>query len=622
MTSFKLNQNIAEQFKLLIDDLEEVIVDTEDYYQLIYETLPEIEQNIELNRQEIAILIDYFINIEEVDAIKDLDLEGRDLESNLVSKTLAEIKKNLKEIDRLLLDQEQMDQILSLFLTTEDGRGSFSDLLELMGDIKMILEDVELISLNAIIFASKLEEDGTGFRVVSNNIHQISSVLRNEFEKITAILSQLSNWHQNFQASVTEIINRQEEVVKEQVGQVDNVFLKVRESLQTVNQILRDLMDNVTEVVAPVQDLMVQIQSQDLIRQNFENLIKSLQLIANKYQVYLELGQQNPSLERLDYIVFVRKGLELLEQLSINTFDELFMSVDQIVEGMDSLLDSLAEVEDDAQNLAEYFSVGDLVDQQEHGMIDVTFETVHNFTVGIVKSLVEIDQFVDKLSGDKKLFNDNFFKLGNSIKKVAGQVNRLNRVELLARIELARIEQRDSGVGEQIEDVVTEVVETVEQNNKLFYELKDELLTDIDEFDRIIVDNQTQINQAATEVEDSLEQLEMTNEIINQAVLALSDEIKNLKEELFEISKKIKSTESLKNKGAEVINFLQRIINLAIEEEDKNLAMLGKDSWEINDEQLQELVAQFTTYLERDVAQEFFATEDEGNSAAGELTLF
>ena len=610
-----IDAQLENDIKELVSSLDDIIADTEDYYELIYDNLPRIERNINLTKEETEILIQYFIDVADK---KDL------AEQKLISDSLKQIESNLKEINQLLLDQEDINEILNLFLEDDDSQDelSFTVLLELIEETNEVLEEVEIISLNAIIYSAKLGNEAQGFGVISNNIHDISLQLEEEFAGIRGLLDKLSQWHNQFKGNVKNIVKRQDEIAQDYITQVEDLFTSVTDSVQGINLVLKDLLNNVMEVVAPFEELMALIQGQDIIRQNLENIAKSISLVDEKHNHFLELVEGEADLEKeeaLDYIYFINKGTTLLTQLGENAFAELFKSLDEIVNKINVLSDSLEEVKNDAENLTNYFYTAET--EIEDGLVDSIFADISNFSNQFMEVLSDIKESSLKLNQSE--LENKFFQLEKGIDNVNTQLDRLNKVEVLARIELARLGSDGQDFGKQIENVVDNVIASVGDNTDSFLKLKDKLMTDLDQFDEIMKGNRQQIEQGLEEVEVSLEELEVTNDIINQAVLALYKEIESLENELNEIYDKLKQTDEIKNKGEEILDLIEKISNKAESEKDKFIAEFEIESWELENDNLKDIVNNLTTSLEIKTVDQFLEQNDEPEDGVeGELTLF
>ncbi|MGF7186306.1 putative coiled-coil protein SlyX [Desulfitispora alkaliphila] len=611
------NYNLSQKFSDIKEFLQKTIEATESYYGLIHESLPEIERNLELTDQETNILIEYFIDAEEQHMSK-----GEADTKYLVFQALEQIKSNFSEISELLLDQEQINQLLQSFLKKEESdEASFSSFLQLVKQIEESLSNVGDVSLNAIIFSSRLGEKGLAFRVVSDNIHQTAIALEEEFANISNLSFSLEEWHKKFQDSVVEIVNGQDMAIREYFNRLDGVFSSVTESIKVVSQILRDLMVNVKSVVEPFQELMVLIQRQDIIRQNMENTIKCIETISVKYEQFLQFDESVEKEKVLDYITFISKGTDLAKILGDNVEAQIISSTNGISKTTTEIAQNLQGVKEDATQLTQFF-YSDNSETNELAFVDYTFNQVFDFMEQFMDILINIRQQVDNIGFGHSDFNTNFGKMEHSMTLVKDKVGFLNKIIILARIELARMSE-GKDCGDRIEGVVREINKTVDENKNVFGQLKDSLTTELTRFEQVIGSNQEQIDKASEKVKASFAELKTANEIVNKAILALDVEIKNLQTQINTIYSKLEEKDDIIKNVKNMNNSLAEINNSASEAREEVLNKYGLDSWEEKNHELIELFKLFTSYIERQTAKEYLEYEefDEG-SEEGELTLF
>ncbi len=606
-------QNAVAKLKMLIDE-------TEHYYGIVHESLPIIERNLGLTEQEINILINYFIESGETPHTADTD------EFFLFAQVLQQVRNNFQEISALLVGQDEVNHMLGMFLGGIDKENSFQTFIELIDMIKETLSDINDISLNAIIFSSRLGDKGWAFAVVSDQILQTANFLEKEFLGIDVFLGKLNLWYGEFQNDVEGIIGNQERAIKEYIHKLEEIFGHFTVSIREINNILRNIMANVQLVVSPFQELMVLIQRQDIIRQNMENTIKCLQMLETKHETYLALSEyEGDTDKRLDHIVFISRVTGMTLKLVEGMSDQLVGSLDEISLTAKNLMEALAGVKEESQQLGAYLA-GEPSIMQGNGtmtMVDYTFNDVFVFMGEFKKVLLNIKNRVNSLTGDRSVYTENIQQVQKSLETVQDRVSLLRKIKILARIELARINQQDAAIGQKIETVIEAVDQTVSVNRNSFFTLKGHLDTDLNRFEQLISRNQQRIDNALSEVGTSLERFAAANDISSQAVLALSREISELYEKLIPVNSRLQHTVNLRQTIAELKEQFQEIADIAGEQQKKEMQHCGVVEWQEKSEELLDLYKVFTGYLERLHVKEYLQADelDEG-SAEGELTLF
>ena len=597
-------------FEGLIYQMESIIKLTEEYYEVVHQSIPVIERNMELTNQETSILITYFLE----------SGNSSDGEVFLISDTLQDIKVSFEKISDSLLGQNEIKEMLKIILASDQSELSFDSFLGLIKDVEKKLRQVNQISLNSIIFSSKLGQKGVGFAVVSDFIHQTSVGLEKEFSNINNSLEDIVNWYTSFRKVIGEIIDNQTIAVRDYIKTLDAHFLEVIRFLSQVKGILSSLIDNTDYVLTPFQELMVLIQRQDIVRQSIENTVKCLQEIDAKYQEYHTLLKRNPldKTKILDHMVFVDRGMGLVEKLAEQMGEQLNTSLEEMSQITVDMLKGLHEVKDDAQLLTEYLSPNTQLVNKE-GVVDSTFNSLCDYMAKFAIILKDISSLVQQATAS----NCSFEGIERNLEKVVKQVEALNKIKVLAKIELARMDLIHNDLAEQISLVADDVRQTVFKNYGTFITLKSNIEKDLDYFDKIIINNQKQIDLALSDLDHSLDGLGYANRLINQAISALNKEICSFYEELSEISIKIQSIQELQRATNYLINDIKSFKGQIEEQKEHIFRTFEVEEWEEKDHELLELYKYLTGYMERFTVKAFLSADelDEGTSE-GDLVLF
>lgn len=611
--------DIFSRLEMAEERLDHLIKLTEDYYQLVYDNLPAIERNIDFTEEETNLLINYFIEAHHDEQ------EDEEREEYLISQALQRIKSNFKKIREYLLSKKEIDEILEHFLGDKSRESSFDSFLQKVKEIEGTLQDVTDISFNAIIFSSHLGEKGQGFRVISDHINETSDFLEKRFLSIDSLLQGLIEWHQHLQENIEGIATGQEQAVEEYIGQADSLFSSLTTTFQEVSQILRNMINNAKEALSPFQDLMALIQRQDILRQKMENTIKALTLLKEKYSRYISMKEDERREDTLNHAVFFSRALEMMERLAMMMNESLKESIADIASTLGDLLLSLEEIRDDAKSLALYLTEEKSIQYKDEkmSMVDYSFQELFTFMSTFVEILKEISALVQKINTNTQDFSSHINSMEKELGDVQRRVGRLNKIKLLAKIELARMDQKGSNFGAEIEDIVKDINRTVEDNRSAYSTLRKDLKNDLDNFDSIIVENQRHIDQAVVEVSTSIEQLTTTNTIINQAVNALNKEIHDLYESIAQVHQDLLKTTEMDETSFELLSLIADLNRSMTKEKEEILAKYQVQEWEERDDELLEIYDLFTSYLERFSAKEYLQKDDlDEGSEEGELTLF
>ncbi|MFW5787140.1 MAG: hypothetical protein ACOCV3_02620, partial [Halanaerobiales bacterium] len=135
--------------------------------------------------------------------------------------------------------------------------------------------------------------------------------------------------------------------------------------------------------------------------------------------------------------------------------------------------------------------------------------------------------------------------------------------------------------------------------------------------------NQDKLDLSSKSIASSKEQLQITKQLIKEAIQALSSTLNSLSQQIIELNEDYFECLSLEEEANGIITVFKEINKWAISEKDKYLKAVDKDQWDKISNHLESLIEEFTSYVERKTAQEEFKDLDvDVGDKEGELTLF
>ncbi|UMZ73856.1 hypothetical protein [Natranaerofaba carboxydovora] len=660
-----LEKEIKTNLGYLVEISENLISKTDNYYSIVHETLPEIEKNIDLTNQETEILIDYFVDSQDVDDLKDASLD-----SFFVSRVLKEIKEEFEKVSDLLINKSEIDEILSNFSAIKDGeKTSFDNFLELLKEMENILLKVKEISYNSIIFSARLGTEGKGFNVISDNLRETSSTLEKNINNINSSTDELIKWHGDFKEKINDITKKRERAVEEHSEDLDENLIIILKSMKSISELLKDLIQNVKNATEPFQELMTFIQRQDIIRQNLENLIKCLHVLERKFdelqylitedtddehhktnnelydaENYNEIenqdhdygeddddeynkekqdGHQEDKQKKedriLDLITFLDRGIDLLSQLGENVKTQLENSLNDIINTSENLVENLYEVKNDSNQLSEFLAsepssqANEDVENKEReasSAVGHTFKELTESMDDFIHLLKEVKGDVNDLIDQKNSFDVNIDNLSEGLERVYKQVNFLKKVKLLSNIEVSRLDNQGKLVGDRINTIVELIQTKVNDNKNAFEKLKADLNNDLDKFDELVIENQNTINNSLEDVENSAKKVKTAKDAISSAVITLSQEVENLYNKTQVINEELKSADDIFRFTKMLTDYSKEVSNKVKAEKKRIMDYYNITEWEESDNELVSFFDQFTTYLERAKAKQFLSKNE------------
>lgn len=609
-----MTQNIKE----INEQLFQFIDQTEDIYGAIFARLPEIETEIELNAEEMEILLNYFVYNEESD--NEFDQKQQN-DAYRLAQLLNDMRDRFSNSILNMFDEKVLRKTIERFLSSKDPNEvhGLEQLMKIIQEIKEHITDIEIVSMNAIIHSTRLGDRGKAFGVISANIKDFSNQIEGQYSKIYEHSVNLSSWKDSFSIKLNHMLTYSDHLSNIKVDEFQQLFKEVFESLKIVSQLLKEANYNLEMAVQPVQDLMAAIQSQDLIKQSLESVTKCLSTIFEGLNG-LRGTHDDTRLEMLERFSFVEQIFDLSINLLFSIQEQVKESVTKVEEPILLIKSSLDDTYEESSLVAEFLS-GDR--KHDNNTIEEIFIKVKTF-------IKEFNDELITLKDDLKSFNEigsKFYTEMNDIEQqfnmIKNKVGYLQRLNILSRIELARLDGEVGAFGNEIERISERVINDVNKNELFVIDLKSTLSDDLDHFFKMLETNDEMTEVMHHTAITSLTNLDMIEELVLKAVQPAGETGKKLIEEIAYLNEKM-------NEGKELPLVLEMITNQLMEladdiraEKAELLEKAGLDDWVTKDDRLQEIIGQLTTYYDRVAASNVLEDEEfDIGAEGGELTLF
>ena len=596
---------ISKSINDLGNEIDDLIFDIEEIYTSIYEHLPQIEEEINLTLDEMNLLLNYFISSQQADD-----------ENYRITDVLHEISEQFKSNREKMVNKEELEVLTRHF--NQEGQGQEIDINTLISSIEAVqnrIEDIELISLNAIIYAAKLGEQGQAFSVIANNIIELSNQLSKLYQETLLKSKRLSQWNDNFAKELKELLSYNEELKEQQTAEFQKLFDVMFDSLNSVEKLLDDMVGNIKQALAPIGELMVSIQVQDIIKQNMEFLADVLLNLEEKISNYKSLDEKS---DRVDRIVF---GVNILELV----IDAIESVEDSFVESLYDLNSFLVQIESD---LTDFEQEGELIvdllsGDDEQGTIKEIFARVSNFIADFEANLSEFKAQIDQLTTSNDQLYDLISALEDNIEVIEGEMDFLNKLELVSKIELARIDLKNDSFAVELEDITDELTADIQENKKAVEFLKERLAEDLTSFKDLLKINRENINKMEETITSSKEKFNLIEGLVSDAITALGKNSNRLINEVYDLQEKVSAGLKVADLIAELKDKLYHLksnIKTELKNIDQEMKFAEVD---IFDEELVALLTEFERRFQGINKEEKSQIETGNeNEAEGDLVLF
>ncbi len=611
-------RTIKQRIQETTTRIENIIRDTEDIYGSIHAQLPSIEREIELTLEEMSILLECFVPSKEPG-----QHITEEAEAHALSTVLKQVQDNFTATRDELVGEKEIRDTIDLFLE-EDGEenAGVSSLLVMIEQIKGRLTDIEVVSLNAVIFSAHLGERGRAFGVISDNINSLSYQINQQYAGIQEEARALSRWNEQFREDLKSLLQQHGNISTGQQEEFQELFQTTFHSLQEISRLLEDLISNVKKVIMPVQNLMVSIQMQDIIRQNMENLSRCLGTVAEHADAY---GRPDTSLEdSLNFLSFAQKVLKLTGELVSNVENQLGESLTEMEVPLSEIQRDLDSQKEEGNILMEFLA-GDMKMREgnEPNTVRAIFNRQYQFMEGFYSELTSLKTNFAHITASNQDFHRQLSSIDSRISTIKARISFLEKLKLMTRIELARLQLEDDSFGQEIANVSDRIIEEVNANEAFMLELKQRLLNDLEKFEKMMQLNEENMEKMNQVIQNSREELKVIEDMISRGVQSLGQCMNSLIGEVQGIASNLEKGRHLPGLLQEIKTSITELESSLGQQKNSKLQKLELERWDGTSEDLQAVLNNLTTVLERRTASAVFEdVEMDVGDDSGELTLF
>lgn len=502
----------------------------------------------------------------------------------------------------------------SLFSDLNDKMSTLDRINERVSAIRADSEELEIISLNAMVISIKSGEKGRAFSCITENLKQLSARMISLSNELILDEKKLVEKNEALKTSFSTVLEAQKRVVDtRETGTSDDIVPVIREA----SNALDDMGKKAVFVKAPIQEAMSGIQLQDIIRQSIDQIILALG--------DLDISMTGTSEERLDQMTF---DIELLSICLKITHDIIF-NLDASIRTFSDNWKKVHGILDDVERIRLLFI---------STYLDALNRSGKSLPVLLEKMTGGFSEYISRIGlyqrGQRTMVRDSSMivsevkHLRTLFDTIRPIISRLQHVRITQQIEVAK-----NPAISAVKDTVEYMSDLIMKADVRVQETRKELevfISDIEELTgnySITVESDAReldgIKQEKTQFFNRMKtyQEELSSSIVNFRVYP--DSFQSLCSETDALLADLEGTrKSMNVVHAEIETILEDLRS----RRNALMAENGIGSWEIHNDRFKALVEQFTITSHKEAAGKIGGFDVDGTGLdsveSGDVTLF
>lgn len=550
--------------------------------------------------------------------IQEIDATGTNGHSNAAFEEFSHIQ---KELQQLLKQQEELLTKNMAFLNSirtknADLFTSFTENMHLLDDVQQIIlgikdgsEEMEVISLNAMVVSIHSGKAGQAFSYITSNLKEMSLRLITQSEALFTCRSSIQESLADFQEQIqaTDSVNEDSEkrITDSNEGMLD-ASNRITDKLSTI-------IERAKEVKHPIIKAMEGIQMQDIIRQSLDDVLIAISKITEPDVNAEPIAQLEQYTANVRLATISARCLSRIQEKldnSINTFTTNQMAANQILYDINDTVESFSNAGENSDNELKQLKKRMIEAVDDFERFSTLFKSYQTIQSKVMEAVNNIQHDVANMS---KVFS-GFMPI----------TTMLNYVAIAQRIEVARNEAIASikDTVEHMSNIIETTKEDVNTAQKKLSDYTDAVTQEISVFlerstaDRInfnTVDEQKQAYSSALEsAYDKLTSSVRSVTIYTPEFFKNYNRIDELMGSLMELSSKLtEATDSVNE--------------LLINNEAKRTEVMqanGLENVEIHNQDILDFIGHFTITEDKLEAGSVAGVDVQQGTEAGDITFF
>lgn len=391
-------------------------------------------------------------------------------------------------------NEKKLEEITNPIREKKGKQGeSFSKSLYYLSEINRMLNSVdvvqefasemEILSFNSIIIATKAGVRGSGFRSISGYINKLSRDTNQKFQELRDVSEEVLSKYDNYNFLI--INTRNLRIERSQLLRSKSLKFFRKSEMQTMKiaDSLKTVIENINNTKSGMFGIIIEMQNEDIINQILSNLLNQIEIILDilpEIRKHRKQGLTLPNQETVSDKEVMKNNLLFVSEIDKFLIDKLERVQTNLQKLLNILKDNLTTFHNTISTC--YESLNKVSTNLEY---DEQSEFVDNFLYRSTDLIKEYQYLVTKLisfqneintSGRQFILNLN--EVDKIYIKLEDIIERMKSVNVLVKIELVRekIEMdSNTNTGEVMEKMLIRIADYLNNLIKQFRETKDRL---------------------------------------------------------------------------------------------------------------------------------------------------
>lgn len=553
------------------------------------------------------------VMLRELDSISNRNSSAM-ISLRMFSSIQSQLKTVMEEQQQLLTENrkflaEVREKNNSLFTHFSEKMHLLDTIQDIIEGIKDGSQEMEVISLNAMVVSIKSGKAGQAFSYITSNLKHMSLRLISQSEQLIANGKEVQDALQILKDEISKVNSLNQNSSAESYDSSSSMI----NAIEGISAKLTNMLESSKQVKAPIIKAMEGIQMQDIIRQSLDDVLIAVQ----------KLSTPNAALSPEEKL-YAYNANEKLSTLCIRCLTKIKEKLDDSIKVFSSNREIAANILNDIDKMKETFvnndneSISGLLTLKmsiENAIDDFNgFSEIFGLYQSVQAKVLEAVQNIQEVVLTMSLCFNGFLPI----------IGNLQYVAIAQRIEVAR------------NDAISSIKDTVEYMSQLIGNTKDNVDTAQKQLQEFTDTSQVQIqsflettSRNKTTLSDVTESKRVFADKLNSLYNGLRDAIRNFRiyspdfyTSYEKIDENIASLKKLSTRIQEEIQSLQEFADDNAAQKQQHMSLHNLTDNGIHNADIEEFLQHFTITDDKLEAGSIAGISVTGGAESGEITFF